>query len=903
MLSGGEDALQAAADTRQGFVWDSPVPVDWLILGALAVVLWLALLAVSEWRLAKRAWLLPFLWLLRAAAVVALAAAVAGPSRTLTHRQSSRQAVSILVDTSASMTLTDKDEYVPAWTHAGGSPQDTALGQLAAARHHLRRLAAVPPGQWGTPAGEQRWADAVATMTKPEASAGAPEDFRQAAARLAETAEAFTSGRSVLARDCLRVLNEAEAAVTERMNSLEAKSGGGLSGAPAGSGSGGGGGSPSRLQRVADWLEAAESGWLKECREEFDVTLFDAGEVTVPASGTAFQKWRAAAGDASPQRTDLATVLDETARESAVGRTRAVVLVTDGGHNAERGVEAAAARLRGLPLLVVPAGAVIGGPQQKDLSLPSLLAPASVYKNDSMKIEAVVSAAGCEGATVEAVLKEGDRRLETKTFRIRDGAPETPLEFAWKPEKLGRHPLRVELTPLKGEAILDNNHQEISVEVLDDTLRLLIADGEPRWETRYLLNLLKRDARMEFEPLLFAPLHSAEGPPPPPPVFPYDLDGWARYRIVVLGDVTPAQLTPEHQALLVKYVVERGGTLVVIAGGEAMPAAFMAQPLGALIPVTKEAYPEGASYSITLSPEGRTVDSGRLADTAAESSRVWREATERLPVYDLSAYSKPKPQAHVLLQANPLGRTEPPPGRAFLTWQDAGKGRVIYLAAPVTWHLRYLSGDQWHYRFWGQLFQWAVARGMSGGSRTVHLSVDRPRVPQDSPLNVLLRLEDPLGKPVAGAECRAVLRTEKGLEKSVVFTADEKVPGSYRAVLTGLPVGPHRIVAEGAAVDSLLKAEGRQGRIDTAITVDPPANRERRDVLCDLGGIRRLTAAAEGSVVPPGAVADALKNLGLRPAVTERTSLTPVWNQWPWLALILGLLTLEWILRKPAGLL
>lgn len=892
-------------ETRQGFVWDSPVPVDWLVIGALAVMLWLALLAISEWRLAKRVWLLPFLWLLRAAAVVALAAAVAGPSRTLTHRQSSRQAVSILVDTSASMTLTDKDDYVPDWTRAGGSPQDTALGQLAAARHHLRRLAAVPPGQWGTPAGEQRWADAVETMTKPEAAGGAPEDFRQAAARLAETAKAFTSGQSVLARDCLRVLNEAEAAVTERMNLLEAKNGGNLSGAPAvvAAGAGGGGGSRSRLKRVADWLEAAESGWLKELRGEFDVNLYDAGEVTVPAGEAVFQKWRTAAGDTSPQRTDLAAVLDEAARESAVGRTRAVVLVTDGGHNAERSAEEAAARLRGLPLLVVPAGAAAGGPQQKDLSLPSLLAPASVYKNDSMRMEAVVVASGCEGATVEAVLKEGDRRLDTKTFRIRDGAPETPLEFAWKPESLGRHQLRVELTPLKGEAILDNNHQEISVEVLDDTLRLLIADGEPRWETRYLLNLLKRDARMEFEPLLFAPLHSSEGPPPKPPVFPYDLDAWARYRIVILGDVTPGQLTPEHQALLVKYVVERGGTLVLIAGDEAMPAAFMAQPLGGLIPVTEASYAKGAAFSISLSAEGRTVDSGSLADTAAQSDQVWREATEKLPVYDLSVWSRPKPQAHVLLQANLSGGAEAPPGRAFLTWQDVGKGRVIYLAAPVTWHLRYLSGDKWHYRFWGQLLQWAVARGMSGGSRTVHLSTDRPRVPQDAPLNVLLRLEDLLGKPVAGVECRAVLRTEKGLEKSVVFAPDEKVPGSYRAVLTGLPVGPHRIVVEGAAVDELLKAEGRQGRIDTAVVVDQPANRERRDALCDLGSIRRIAAAAEGSVLPPGAVAAALKNLGLRPAVTERTSLTPVWNQWPWLGLILGLLTLEWILRKPAGLL
>ncbi|RYD37366.1 MAG: hypothetical protein EOP86_03655 [Verrucomicrobiaceae bacterium] len=886
--------MNGTTEIRDGFAWDPPVPLDWLVAGTLAVLLWLAVLGLSEWRLAKRPWLPPLLWLLRGGAVVAVAAALAGPSKTLTRRESSRQAVAILVDSSASMALTDPDEFVPSWPPGGGA-DDSLLGMLAAARHHLGRLSAMPPGQWGTAAGEQRWADAAAVMRK-TAAGRAGLDFRQASERLEATAKAFSSGQSVLARDCLRVLADAEAALSERVKSIEAGTPAVRPGSVAGK-------SATRLSRAADWLEAGESGWLRDCREEFEVHLLDAGDVIAPVSAGGFKKWREATRAGLPQRTDLAAVLDGAGREAALDRARAVVLVTDGGHNGERDAVEAAARLKGLPLLLVPAGAV-GGLKRRDLSLPSLLAPASIYKNDSMRLEAIVAGMGCDGETVEAVLFEGERRIESKTLRIRDGAPEAPLEFTWRPDRLGRHQLKVELIPLKGEDTLENNRQEISVEVLDDTLRLLVADGGPRWETRYLLNLLKRDARMEFQPLLFSPLHRAEGTESAPPAFPSDADSWARHRIVVLGDLTPRQLTPEHQTLLVKYVVERGGTLVIIAGEEAMPAAFINQPLGALIPVTGTPCPEGAFYSIGLSPEALDLDPMGLAETPAESDRVWREATGKLPVYDLSPYSVPKPQAHVLLEArSSQAAVEPAGGRSLLTWQDAGKGRVIYLAAPVTWHLRYLSGDQWHYRFWGQLFQWALARGLSGGSRTVHLSAERPRLPQDAPLNMLLRLEDTLGNPVADAECRAVLRTEAGLEKSVVFAADEKVPGSYRAVLNGLPLGPQRITVEGAAVDRLLKEEGRQGSVDAAVTIDPPENRELRGVLCDMGGIRRLAAAAEGFVLPPGGVAEALKNLGLRPSVSEQTSLTPVWNEWTWLALILSLLILEWILRKPAGLL
>ncbi len=138
------------------------MPVDWLILGAGGVLLWMALLAFSEWRVAKRPALLPLLWLLRAGAVAALAFALAGPSRTLTRRESTRQAVSIYVDTSASMAQADPDAFVPSWTNF--SPDDATAGKLAAARHHLRRLVAMPPGQWGTPAGDQRWMDAAEVM-------------------------------------------------------------------------------------------------------------------------------------------------------------------------------------------------------------------------------------------------------------------------------------------------------------------------------------------------------------------------------------------------------------------------------------------------------------------------------------------------------------------------------------------------------------------------------------------------------------------------------------------------------------------------------------------------------------------------------------------------------------------
>jgi|GEM_PF-3497862 len=883
--------MKPLRDLIESFTWNPPVPLSWLAGIVIGAALLLALTAWREWRAAKRPLLLPLLWLLRVATLTVIALALAGPSRKLTQRETTRQSVSIIIDASGSMSLSDPDGFVPEWS----DPQtvDAARGTLAAARHHLRRLEALPPAQWHSSAAADRLRDAADALRAVRMSA-APQPFEESAARLKAAATALTDGQAIIVHDLLHEITSVREETERILTSLNP--------APVDATNAPEGASRPRLARISAWLESAEKSWLEECRKEFDVTITAMGDVAVPAGKSVRESWRERQPADGPQVTDLAAALDEAAREAGLGRTRAVVLVTDGCHNAVVPVEEAAARLRGLPLILVPAGAVASRRRQ-DLDLLYAAAPASAYLHDTIRIEAVINGAGCEGATTDVVLREGDKEIDRRSVRIKDGAADPKVEFEWKPDRIGRHTLKVEVKPLKDEVSLANNSQEAGIEVLDDTLRVLLADREPRWETRYLLNLLKRDRRMEFQTLLFAPAHSAaEGARPAPPAFPYHLDEWARNRIVLLGDVTPAQLTPDHQRMLVDYVTKRGGTLILMAGSEAMPAAFAGQPLASLLPVTGRRIDSAQSFHVSLTEAARELDGMRLAESADRTEAVWTAATQKLPLIELSAFSVAKPQAHVLLKAKPVGGAAGD-ARDFLTWQNAGRGRVIFFASPETWHLRYLAGDRWHYRFWGQLLHWAVARDLAGGSRCVHLALDRDRAPQDAPVHVRLRLEDLTGRPVSAAVSRAVVRLSNGTEKSTALTEDSQAPGNYQGLLTGVPTGPCRVAAEGPEIDRLLKEEGRQGKIDAPLFIDPPENREARNVLCDAGQIRRMAAAGEGWVLPPGAVPHALRKLGLRASVSEETALTPLWNEWPWLWLILGLLTVEWILRKPAGLL
>jgi len=77
--------------------------------------------------------------------------------------------------------------------------------------------------------------------------------------------------------------------------------------------------------------------------------------------------------------------------------------------------------------------------------------------------------------------------------------------------------------------------------------------------------------------------------------------------------------------------------------------------------------------------------------------------SQRLPLYALSEFSRPKPTAHSLIWASRSPQSfnpGEPTTRTFLAWQYVGAGRVVYLAAPVTYQLRYRQGDLFHHRFW-----------------------------------------------------------------------------------------------------------------------------------------------------------------------------------------------------------
>jgi hypothetical protein len=651
-----------------------------------------------------------------------------------------------------------------------------------------------------------------------------------------------------------------------------------------------------RQDKVAEWMKTSEGSWLKQVQDKSRVQryVFASKVFSVPSGN--WDEGFALSNKASAASTDLTAALERVVQDSAQHSLSAVVLITDGGHNTGGNPLETAASLKGVPFYIVPIG---NQHMPRDVILHHTHCPRTIFKNDTLVLDTMLTAYDCEGEDLHVELLNGNAVVENKTISVSSKFFDSRIEFRWKAGELGRKQLRLRVKPLAKEHSIENNEAQAQVEVMEDTIRVLVADSRPRWEFRYLVNLFQRDKRVDFEQLLFEPRHESAAAPS----LPQDLEGWRRYRVIILGDLTPEQFSPSQQELLRKFVVEESGNLIFI-GGDTMPLAFAQQPLAVLLPtIANASRASDQPRSLSVTPEGSLSLATQLDDDPVTSDRIWRDMSSKVPVY-FSTECRPKPTSHVLISARNSSKPESETAsdlqtEAFLSWQYVGLGRVVYIAAPVTYNLRYGNGDIYHHRFWGQLLRWAIAREMSTGSKTVHLATDKSNYEKGDSAQIAMRLTHPDGRVVSAGNVTVEAHGNGKLLKLLELKEDANSPGVYRGTFDDLPLGPITLRAAGSTVRSLLAEEKHANAVEHVIPVDPKGSTELSYPLCNFPLLTQIADASGGTILSPQSVPAALTEIEAAPQVQETVlHRQPAWNRWSYLWIILTCLTFEWLLRK-----
>ncbi|MGD9855436.1 MAG: hypothetical protein AB7U20_10860 [Planctomycetaceae bacterium] len=943
-----------ATETIRSFSIDGPIGLAGAVGLGVVLAVFFALLLWFERRATGRRWAGLF-WVLRITAAGLVLVMLLGPSWVTRHRTTKQQAIAVLVDTSDSMSVhdpldaTNQQRWIRASSgQAAGADALASCDRAAVAiRMASRRTREAqdsverhqPPKML-----RQRMDVASAAVGRaidhldagvkalPQASdreiAGRFDRILQTLAggvapelrELAQSTESETLADSGELWESLHAVDDALTGAGRRADELvrflerESDAGGDAHVANSAAGL-------SRREHVAQTLADVDNPAERSAESGLSIKRvgFDRNAAPLPADADWTDLLLAqspSSGNgklddpgADPSATNVSAALDLLARTAAAESIRSAILITDGAHNDEaaRAPQEVAAALGGLPVHVVPIGRT---EEVRDVLLYRVDAPQVVVEKDSILIDVIVTAFHCAGEQTKIALRKDGLKIDEQPLRFDKDRGDQRTVFEVPAEALGRHQFELSVEPLEDEASTTNNLAQISVDVVKDSLHILLADRIARWEYRYLDQLFRRDETVTFDKLLFHPEPTATGALAAAGGLPRDVDTWAAYDVVILGDLEPSQLDERSQQSLDEFVRVRGGNLIVIAGNESMPHRYGGQPLLGLLPVESTKVSLSAQGALlALTSAGKVHPALAIAESPPESERAWREQFRSLPIYFISEYSRPKPTAEALIAVEMRDRAvavesdvDGTPAHSLLTWHRVGAGRVAYLASPATYRLRFRHGDGYHHRFWGQLLRWMTAAERSTGTQTVRIMTDRIRYEQGDRVDVTVRLFEADGDALPGAAVGAAAILGDGPAHQIELTADEQVPGRYLGSFAGLAAGGYRIVPTGEAADRLLPESSDRDAAETRITIAESGSPELVDTQCNQALLRQIAEITGGQVVPPTAIGELLALSAAAPEVNERIEREPLWNRWSLFGAAFACLCTEWVVRKRLGL-
>lgn len=627
-------------------------------------------------------------------------------------------------------------------------------------------------------------------------------------------------------------------------------------------------------------------------------------------------------------RQPLLRGVEANAKEA--GPLLGVVILSDGRHT--RGDDplslAKELKQRNIPIYAIGLGCERPAP---DLAVVEVTAPANVFHDVDASVEARVKAVGLPPGelAVELSIAGKPPRPEHRRTLTHHGADQIfPVRFNVRFDEPGVYNVEVKARPMSAkiqEANLTNNQGTATIRSLNEEVRVLMIDGEARWEYHYLASALIRDPQVQAERVVFVQprigaltedhLEKIGHPKVKLAEIKDGLDPLRDFDCIILGDVSATQLPLADRRRLEQYVAERGGALILVAGKRFLPldyrgAELAGDPLVKMLPITdlRPVRPEDG-FRLVLTEEGYNSPFLQMEPDAAANRKKWSE----FPVHYWGVEGRLKPGATRLAFAmDPKKKDAPATTDALFAQQRYGAGHVLYLGIDSTWRWRFKSGDTHHHRFWGQALRWAAAdKLLPAGNKVVRFGTREAVHRSDQPVDIAVRFHPEAGPLPADLAPRArILPVDFGQPVAVttlsqrpgqprLFTAQVRdlIPGRYR-VEVDLPPGLQKF----AAGSSDKKKPDRAAEF----TIKPPEDVETKDLTVDWQLLSNLARQSGGEFFTAETVdrlVDLLERRVTRHDVPEQ--LRP-WRDepavWWLLGVILTLLSLEWISRKLAGL-
>jgi hypothetical protein len=662
----------------------------------------------------------------------------------------------------------------------------------------------------------------------------------------------------------------------------------------------------SRWQATVDLLTNENNRFLANLAKDYRLRLSSVGEQSsmLPNDMEGLTESLAArTPDAVESR--LGDALSSAIQGQRGRSTAAIVLISDGVVTAGTTLQQAASEAVSsrLPVIAVRTGSTVPPPS---VELLDLIAESTAMVGDQVRVMARVRWEGTDGKAITVRLRDVDSNagadnagagqvLSEQTMGSGADAGTNSFMLTFNATEPGLRRLQVEVVPVNGETVIEDNYSETSVDVRDDSFRVLLVQGGPSYEFRFLKHLLERATNRDGSRALVELITVLQKGDPRyadqdraarrlPPVDNATLE---QLDLIILSDCDPNGLGSVLQARIVDLVTRGGTSLVVIAGPNHLPQDLAGTPLERILPVDPASVinPQVTQrpLSWSLSTLGMSVPSLQLD----QPNSGWTDAP---PFYWLARTKSVRPGGRILLEAsiNSTGEMAP-----VVISQLAGNGQVWLQLTDETFRLHGADPNGTLYeRYWLQLVRSLAQRQQLVSGQEAKLDVLGERFPAGS----LIPFQVQLGYEMAASANGTVeVTVNHSNGKEYAYNGKVNLSGSaYKGIIEGLEPGNYRAV--------LTRPLGSGDPQSDVFVVEENA-KEMSERIVDLDALERLASITGGQVMDlddaPAQLLDAVppgRKLRIR-------SLDPmvVWNHWAICGLLFSLICTQWILRRRFG--
>ncbi|QNN21255.1 hypothetical protein HED60_02890 [Planctomycetales bacterium ZRK34] len=482
-----------------------------------------------------------------------------------------------------------------------------------------------------------------------------------------------------------------------------------------------------RLQAAIDrWLAPDQ---LDTLSQTFDIRLNTFADDTQTTTAAALSASDAdlSRGRATHYAQSITDVLLTTTRRP--GDDNALLLLGDGHDSDNRPLAPAImlAKSRNTAVHTVVAGS---DTQPRDLALIALPTQEYLLADEPGSIIARIYQVGLDDGSATLHIRQGDDD-QTRSIRF-EGRQSASVELPVRQSEPGVYEYQLAVEPVAGEAVTQNNRASVFLQVTQKRVRVLMLEGEPFWDTKFIAQSLRSDPRIELTQITEVTPGRRESivtrRKDSPADLPRTLEAMSAYDVIILGRGIEFMHSPAELKQLTEYVAQGAGH-VVFARGRAYdpdtPAGRdAAAALRVLEPVT---WQRGLMQNLPLhlTAVGRAHAAFNFTGIPGSADTIVG-AMSSMGVMQATDHTK---AATIVLAEAGKGPSAAP---AIVT-MNYGRGRVFAVLGEGLWRWSFLPPELSQYKgvydaLWSNIVRWLAMGGEFQPGQQVAMRLSRASI-------------------------------------------------------------------------------------------------------------------------------------------------------------------------------